>query len=188
MIEAFQRLPGVGRKTAVRFAFHLIRSPESVSAQLSTAAGSLKKNLVLCSTCRTVTDQPTCAVCQDTTRDTNKLCIVAEPLDMLAIEQAGAWTGRYHVLQGLLNPLEGITEEHLTIADLKTRLTKEPITEIVLALNPSTEGEATALTLRSIVPENISVSRIARGIPTGSDITFADDVTIAESFTARQKV
>ncbi|MFH0834389.1 MAG: recombination mediator RecR, partial [Patescibacteria group bacterium] len=144
LIDAFASLPGIGEKTATRLVFHLVRSPENSSRELGEAAQNLKKELRLCACCRNIATSEKCSICEDSDREQNKICVVEEALDVLAFEKAGAWSGQYHVLHGVLNPLDGVGPESLTIADLISRVEKGGVAEIILAMNPSVEGEATA--------------------------------------------
>jgi len=190
LIEAFSRLPGVGEKSAQRLAFHLVRSPDAVSRELGTAAMALKTDLKYCPCCRNITDAELCRVCDDSARDAQQICVVEEPLDVLAFERAGMYRGVYHVLHGALNPLDGIGPEQLTIADLVERVREQPPTEIILAMNPSTEGEATAMYLTRQLAEfeSLTISRIARGLPTGSELSYADEVTLGAALSGRNSV
>jgi len=190
LIEAFSRLPGVGEKSAQRLAFHLVRSPDSVSRELGTAATELKENLKYCPRCRNITDEELCRICDDGDRDTQQVCVVEEPLDVLAFERAGVYRGVYHVLHGALNPLDGIGPEQLTIVDLVERVRTQSPEEVILAMNPSTEGEATAMYLTRQLAEfvDIRVSRIARGLPTGSELSYADEVTLGAALSGRNSL
>jgi recombination protein RecR len=188
LIDAFSRLPGIGEKTAIRLVFHLIRSPENISIELGTAATELKKNLQLCPICRNVCDTTGCSICQDTARDITKICIVEEALDVLAFEKAGIFSGVYHVLHGVLNPLEGIGPEQLTITDLIMRVKNKQPTEIILAMNPSVEGEATAMYItKQLLPFDFKITRLARGLPTGSELSYADEITLGAALKGRQE-
>lgn len=189
LINAFRRLPGIGEKTATRLTFYLIRSSAKLTTELGLAVSSLKKDLRLCPTCRHICDTIGCQICQDPKRDTSKICVVAESIDILAFERAGIWSGVYHVLHGVLNPLEGIGSEHLAIAELLQRVSKEKPAEIILALNPSIEGEATATYLtRELAPYQVKTTRIARGLPTGSELSYADEITLRSALTGRREL
>lgn len=188
LIAALHRLPGIGEKSATRLAFHLLRSPEGVARELGEAARELRTGLHYCRTCQNLTEQQLCNICASPKREAGQICVVAEPLDVVALEQAGAWHGVYHVLHGVLDPLAGIGPEQLTIAALITRVAAHPPTEIILALNPSTEGEATALYLaRQLAESGVKVSRLARGLPTGAELTYADEVTLAAALAGRRE-
>ncbi|MFA6458378.1 MAG: recombination mediator RecR [Patescibacteria group bacterium] len=187
MIDAFASLPGIGEKTATRLVFHLVRSPENLARELGEAATNLKKDLRLCACCRNIATSEQCEICEDTERDASQICVVEEALDVLAFEKAGAWKGSYHVLHGVLNPLEGIGPESLTIVDLLRRVERGGVTEIILAMNPSVEGEATASYItKQLQPFQIKITRIARGLPTGSELSYADEVTLAAAMKGRR--
>ncbi len=188
LIDALSALPGIGERTAQRLVFHLVRSPDSISQELGEAAAGLKKNLQFCTTCRNIAESEICTVCADGQRETTQICIVAEPLDVLACEAAGAYQGTYHVLHGVLSPLDGVGPEQLTIANLLTRVEKTKPTEIILALSPSTEGEATAMYLaKQLQPFKIKLTRLARGLPTGSEVNYADETTLKAALQGRQE-
>ncbi|MFH1375423.1 MAG: recombination mediator RecR [Patescibacteria group bacterium] len=194
LIDAFASLPGIGEKSATRLAFHLVRSPESVAKELGEAALGLKGELKLCNKCRNIANSVICSVCEDSRRDSKKICVVEEALDVLAFEKAGVWEGVYHVLHGVLNPLDGIGPEQLTIDDLIARAEKEEPEEIILAMNPSVEGEATAMYITKQIHSaaadkrsKIKITRIARGLPTGSELSYADDVTLGAALKGRRE-
>ena len=187
MIDAFASLPGIGEKTATRLVFHLVRSPENLARELGEAATSLKKDLRLCACCRNIATSEQCEICEDAERDASQICVVEEALDVLAFEKAGAWKGSYHVLHGVLNPLEGIGPESLTIVDLLRRVERGGVAEIILAMNPSVEGEATASYItKQLQPFQIKITRIARGLPTSSELSYADEVTLAAAMKGRR--
>lgn len=188
LIEAFERLPGIGPKTAARLTYHLLRAPKEESEALAHAARALKEKTILCSVCKNITETDPCAIDKDPDRDTSVICVVEEPLDVLALEKSGAFSGRYHVLHGVISPLQNIGPEELFIKDLLTRLRKEDIQEIILALNPSMEGEATAMYLQRLLsPLGVKVTRIARGLPVGGDLEYADDVTLKRALEGRME-
>ncbi len=192
LIEELQQLPGIGPKSAQRLAFHLLKSPDSRLESFSSAVGNIKKNVVSCGTCFSLTTESPCKICSNAHRDQSLLCVVESTLDLIAIEKTGEFTGRYHVLQGKISPLEGIGPEDLKIAELFMRLTDEgcPVKEVILALNPDLEGDTTALFLRqklaSMCPVN--VSRIARGIPSGGNLEYTDDNTLIRALQGRQSM
>lgn len=187
LIDAFAALPGIGEKTATRLAFYLVRSPGNVTRELGEAAANLKIKLQLCPCCRNITDSEKCTVCANSQRDTSQICVVEEALDVLAFEKTGSFKGIYHVLHGVLNPLDGIGPDQLTIENLIDRVRAAPPVEIILAMNPSTEGEATAMYLsKQLQPFNLKITRIARGLPTGSELSYADEVTLAAALRGRQ--
>jgi recombination protein RecR len=189
LIDAFASLPGIGEKSATRLVFHLIRSPNNVSRELGEAALGLKEDLKLCEKCRNITTSVVCGVCEDNERDASTICVVEEALDVLAFEKTGVWKGVYHVLHGVLNPLEGIGPESLTIADLVKRVEEGEVEEIILAMNPSIEGEATAMYLTKQLKDfpKIKITRIARGLPTGSELSYADEVTLGAALKGRRE-
>ncbi|MFH0833854.1 MAG: recombination mediator RecR [Patescibacteria group bacterium] len=189
LIDAFASLPGIGEKTATRLVFHLVRSPENSSHELGEAAANLKKDLRLCSCCRNIATSEKCSICENSERDASQICVVEEALDVLAFEKAGAWSGTYHVLHGVLNPLDGVGPESLTIADLVARVEKGGVEEIILAMNPSVEGEATASYISKQLQNfpDIKITRLARGLPTGSELSYADEITLAAALKGRRE-
>jgi recombination protein RecR len=189
LIEAFSRLPGIGPKTASRLTFYLLRAPENLSSDLADALSSLKSGTGLCQRCFniTVSERQECAICTNQERDQNVLCVVEEPLDVLALERTDGFHGRYHVLQGALSPIDGIGPEDLKIRELVERLETEDIREVILATNPSLEGDATAMYLRQqLLPLNIRITRLARGLPMGGDLEYADQNTLLRALAGRQ--
>ena len=190
LIRELARLPGVGEKTATRLAFHLVRRPESQLRELATALVDVVEKVRLCSSCMNLTESDPCALCADTRRDDALLCAVATPTELLAIERAGGYSGRYHVLHGLLSPLEGVGPEDLRIGELLRRLDPAAgggrVEEVIVATSASVEGEATALYLaRLIKPLGVKVSRIASGIPVGGELEYSDQATIARALAGR---
>jgi len=187
--SAFERLPGIGPKTASRLTFFLLRSPEDISRQLAEALQALKSATAFCKVCYNITSssQEVCDVCANPKRANGTICVVEEPLDVIAIESTAAFGGRYHVLHGVLSPIEGIGPEHLRIRELLERLRMEPVTEIILATNPSMEGDATALFLKQqLAPLGIRLTRLARGLPAGGDLEYADQSTLLRALAGRQ--
>ncbi len=188
MIEAFERLPGVGPKTAARLTYYLLRAPKEESESLAKAAATLKEKTVLCAVCKNITESSPCVICKADDRDPAILCVVEEPLDVLALEKSAAFRGRYHVLHGVISPLQNIGPEELFIKDLLTRLRTEEVEEIILALNPSMEGEATSMYLQRLLsPLGIKITRIARGLPVGGDLEYADDITLKRAMEGRME-
>lgn len=186
---ALERLPGIGPKTASRLTFFLLRSPEDVSRQLADALLALKSSTAFCKVCFNITSssQEICDVCANPKRANGSICVVEEPLDVIAIESTAAFNGRYHVLHGVLSPIEGIGPEHLRIKELLERLRTEPVTEIILATNPSMEGDATALFLKQQLGQlGIRITRLARGLPAGGDLEYADQSTLLRALSGRQ--
>jgi len=186
---ARESLPGLGPKTASRLTFFLLRSPDDVSRQLAEALLALKSSTAFCKVCFNITSssQEVCDVCANPKRANGTICVVEEPLDVIAIESTAAFSGRYHVLHGVLSPIEGIGPEHLRIRELLERLRTEPVTEIILATNPSMEGDATALFLKQqLAPLGIRMTRLARGLPAGGDLEYADQSTLLRALAGRQ--
>jgi recombination protein RecR len=189
LAECLVRLPGIGKKTAERLALYVFKMSEEEATALAEAVVDVKRRTRLCSVCCNVTEEDPCPICADDTRDASLLCVVEQPGDVIALERTGQFKGRYHVLQGALSPLDGVGPEQLRVTEFMSRLKGSEIAEVVLATNPNVEGEATALYLMKLIkPLGIMVTRIARGIPVGSDLDFADEVTLARALEGRQKV
>jgi len=189
LIEALTRLPGVGKKTASRLAFHILRSNPSEVQELARAIWDVKEKIRLCSSCFNLTDEDPCAICRDERRSREVLCVVEGPNDLIAIENTGVFKGRYHVLHGTISPLEGIGPEDLKIKELFERLRKEKISEVILATNPTVEGGTTALYLTDLIKSlGIKVTRIAYGIPMGSEIEYSDGVTLSKALEGRREI
>jgi recombination protein RecR len=191
LIDAFSRLPGVGPKTASRLAFFLLRAPADLSQDLADALIGIKNATSLCEVCFNITrkDTPICEICTDEKRDSDILCVVEEPLDVLAIEKTAGFNGHYHVLHGVLSPIEGIGPEDLKIKELLIRLRDADFKEVILATNPSMEGDATAMYLHQrIEPAGIRVTRLARGLPMGGDLEYADQNTLLRALAGRQSM
>lgn len=181
------RLPGIGRKTAQRLTYHLLRQPAEQTRRLASALVTLADRVRPCERCFNLTEEPLCAICRDVRRDPSVICAVEESSDIGAIERAGEYRGYYHVLGGRLSPLDGVGPEDLTIAQLEQRVSSGEVREVIVATNPSIEGEATALYVqRRLAPHTVSVTRIARGLPVGGDLEYADGVTIAQALLARR--
>lgn len=187
LIDAFHKLPGVGPKSAQRLAYHVLRAPKEEAEALVTAVRDVKERIALCSSCCNITESDPCSYCTDPRRDASLVCVVEQPLDILALERAGGFRGRYHVLHGVLNPMEGIGPEHLHIRALLERLKAGEVQEVIMATNPSLEGEATAMYLHRLVgPLGVRVTRLARGLPSGADLEYTDDVTLSRALEGRQ--
>lgn len=192
LIEAFARLPGIGPKTAQRLTYHLLRAPDGEARQLAAALVAVREEVVLCEACFNFSDAPRCPICRDSRRDPQRLCVVEEPLDVLAIERTGEWKGRYHVLHGALSPMDGIGPDRLRIGELLERARRaeregEPLAEVILATNPSLEGDATAMYVAERLAGHVgSVTRIARGLPVGGDLEYADEVTLIRALQGRR--
>jgi recombination protein RecR len=194
LIEAFSRLPGVGPKTAQRLTFHLLRAPDTEARILAAALIDVRDKVVFCDRCFNISDAPLCPICRDPGRDTARLCVVEEPLDVLAIERTAEFRGLYHVLHGAISPIDGIGPERLKIAELLARADDAKrdgaaIEEVILATNPTLEGEATAMYLAERLERSVGVvSRIARGLPVGGDLEYADEVTLIRALQGRRAV
>jgi recombination protein RecR len=190
LIEEFHRLPGVGPKTAQRLTFYLLRAPKEQAQSLAEALVQLKDRIVTCSICANIAEENPCAICRDESRDRSIVCVVEEPLDVLAIERTREYHGLYHVLHGAISPVEGIGPEDLRIQELLNRIQRDStVKEIVLATNPNLEGEATAMYLeRLIKPLGIKLTRLARGLPVGGDLEYADEVTLTRALEGRREV
>ena len=187
LIDAFAKLPGIGRKSATRLAFYLVRQPEEVSQELADAILSAKERIRFCETCQNLCENSPCERCSKPVRDENVLCVVESPQDLIAIEATREFHGRFHVLHGAISPLEGITPNDLKIRELMARLTESSFTEIILAMNPSIEGEATAAYLKRLIePLGITLSRIASGLPMGAQLEYADKATLGRSLLDRR--
>lgn len=187
LIEFFQKFPGVGPKSAQRMAFHLLKMPLGEVQRFAQILVDAKQNIHYCSTCFNMSASDPCEICTDTRRDNSVICVVAETKDLIAIEKTREYKGLYHVLQGTLSPLDGIGVEDIRIKELITRVADENIKEVILALSPSVEGEATSLYLTKLIkPFNIKISRIAFGLPVGSDLEYADEITLAKAIEGRR--
>jgi len=189
LVAELAKLPGIGRKTAARLAFHILRQPDSAATALAEAIQELKRNIRFCSRCFHVTEDDPCALCTDATRDDRLLCVVEQPQDLLAIERSHAFKGRYHVLHGALSPLDGVGPEDLKLTELMARLGEGQVEELLLATNFSVEGEATALYIARLVkPLGVRVTRPAHGIPVGSDLEYIDEATVTSAVEGRREV
>lgn len=189
LVGELARLPGIGRKTAARLAFHILKAPAEDARRLSRAIHEVRDRVRQCTECGNLTEQSPCDICRSPRRDTTTLCVVEEASDILAIERTGEYRGVYHVLGGRLSPLDGVGPAELNVAPLLRRVGEGAVREVVLATNPSVEGEATALYLgKLIAPLGVRVTRIARGLPVGGDLEYADGVTIAEAIAGRREL
>ena len=191
LIEAFGRLPGVGQKTAQRLAYHVLRTPADEARALADALVAIKEEVDYCSICCNITDVGVdpCVICGDSRRDATRICVVEEPLDVLAIERTGEFRGRYHVLHGAISPIDGVGPERIKAREIIERVREGGVEEVILATNPNLEGEATAMYLADLLaPHVASVTRIARGLPVGGDVEYADDVTLIRSLQGRRQV
>jgi recombination protein RecR len=183
------RLPGIGRKTALRLAYHLMKRPPDEMRRLARALDTVAERVRACSTCGNLTEQDPCGLCTSARRDASFICVVEEASDIMAIERTGEYTGLYHVLGGRLSPLDGVGPEDLKVKELLRRLTGSSVSEVIVATNPSVEGEATALYLQKVVgPLGVRVTRLARGLAVGGDLEYADGATIAQAFAGRREL
>ena len=189
LIDEFSRLPGIGPKSASRLTYFLLRGDGQQPRDLAQALTELKERTRFCSVCFNITEADPCPVCSDSSRRNGMICVVEEPLDVLAIERTGQFKGRYHVLHGALSPVEGVGPEDLKVRELLARARTEPLKEVILATNISLEGEATAMYIqKQLAPLGLKVTRLARGLPVGGDLEYVDGVTLAHALTARQEV
>jgi recombination protein RecR len=191
LINALERLPGIGPKSASRLAFYFLRASEEISQDLASALANLKANTTLCQECFNITEagRDRCEICESSQRDGGLVCVVEEPLDVLALERTGGYRGKYHVLQGVLSPIEGIGPDDLKIKQLIARVGRGEIKEVILATNPSMEGDATALYLQGqLEPLGVRVTRLARGLPVGGDLEYADQNTLLRALSGRQEM
>jgi recombination protein RecR len=191
LISALERLPGIGPKSASRLAFFFLRAPDEVSQELADALSGLKSKTALCEECFNITaaGRTRCDVCDDPKRDPGIICVVEEPLDVLALERVGTYSGRFHVLHGVLSPIEGIGPEDIRIKSLMDRVGKGGVREVILATNPSMEGDATALYLQQqLRPHRVQITRLARGLPVGGDLEYADQNTLLRALSGRQEM
>lgn len=189
LIEEFNKLPGIGPKSAARLTYYLLRMPEDEARALAEAIIAVKEKTVLCSLCQNITDSNPCAICASEQRDHSIICVVKEPLDILALERTGRYKGMYHVLHGVLSPMDGIGPDDLKIKELLQRLKTGSVKEVLLATNPNLEGEATAMYLQKLIsPLGIRLTRLARGLPIGGDLEYADEVTLTHAIDGRQEM
>ncbi len=191
LITALERLPGIGPKSASRLAFFLLRASDDVAQDLSTALANLKANTALCQECFNIMEagRERCEICESQNRDSSIICVVEEALDVLALERTAGYQGKYHVLQGVLSPIEGIGPDDLKIKQLLERVGRGGVSEAILATNPSMEGDATALYLRQrLEPMGVKVTRLARGLPVGGDLEYADQNTLLRALSGRQEM
>lgn len=189
LIEHFQKFPSIGPKSAQRMAFYLLRMPKSEVQKFAQAMIDAKENTKTCEICFNISSESPCEICQSTKRDRSTICVVAETKDLIAIEKTNEYKGLYHVLQGLISPMDGIGADDIRIKELLNRLTNDEVKEIILALPPSVEGEATSLYLTKLIkPFGIKISRIAFGLPVGADLEYADEITLAKAIEGRREL
>lgn len=188
LLDELEKMPGVGRKTAQRLAFHILRLPEPEAEAMIKAIKDVKSKIRSCSQCFSITEQDPCAICVDERRDAGLVCVVEQPSDVLALERTGEFRGRYHVLQGVISPLDNIGPDDLRLSELVGRLRDGRIQEVIVGTNPDLEGEATALYISKLIkPLGVKVTRIARGLPVGGDLEYADQVTLARALEGRRE-
>lgn len=189
LVEQFRSLPGIGAKSAVRLAYHILEMDRSKAESLAKAIMEAKAKVTYCSICFNITDQDPCAICQSEGRDHSVLCVVEEPRDVMAMERTREFRGLYHVLHGALSPLEGVGPDDIRIKELLQRVGAEPVTEVIMATDPDVEGEATAMYVAKLLkPLGISVTRIAHGLPVGGDLEYADEVTLGKALENRRSM
>ncbi|MDN5708299.1 MAG: recombination mediator RecR [Planococcus sp. (in: firmicutes)] len=189
LMESFMKLPGIGPKTAARLAFFVLGMKEDTVLDFAKALVDAKRNLSFCSVCGHITDVDPCQICQDTSRDRSMICVVQDPKDVIAMEKMRDYTGLYHVLQGAISPMDGIGPEDINVPSLLTRLQDEQVKELILATNPTIEGEATAMYISRLVrPSGIRTTRIAHGLPVGGDLEYADEVTLSKALAGRREL
>jgi recombination protein RecR len=189
LIEELSKLPGIGPKSAARLTYYLLRIPEAEARALAEAIIAVKEKTVLCALCQNITDSDPCAICASKERDHSMICVVKEPLDILALERTGQYRGLYHVLHGVLSPMDGVGPDDLKIKELLQRLKTGSVKEVILATNPNLEGEATAMYLQRLLsPFGVRLTRLARGLPVGGDLEYADEVTLTHAIEGRQEM
>lgn len=189
LIDELNKLPGIGPKSAARLAFYLLKSPKEQTQALADAILEMKERIVFCSVCFNITEEDPCSICADPSRDRTKICVVEEPLDVIAIERTNDYKGLYHVLHGALNYMEGITPQQLKIDELIKRATADEVDEVILATNATTEGDATAMLInRQLAKLGVRTTRIARGLPMGGDLEYADEVTLSRALEGRREM
>ena len=188
LIDELSRLPGVGPKTAARLTYYLLRAPEENSLALSAALRDLRATTRYCSTCFNITETDPCAICADSRRDQTLICVVEEPLDVIALDRAGNYSGVFHVLHGAINPMEGIGPDELKIQELVKRVETSPVREVIMATNVGLEGDATAMYIQRRLQGRVRLTRLARGLPVGGDLEYADSVTLAGALEGRREM
>ena len=189
LISALHRLPGIGPKSAQRLAFHILKSSRTEANELAQAILAAKEKMKSCSVCGNITDSDPCLICDDSTRDGSTICVVEQPQDIFIFEKMGEYKGTYHVLMGALSPLDGVGPDDLKIKELVTRIEQDKIKEVIIATNPNVEGEATAAYLSKLIrPLGVKMTQLAQGMPMGSDLEYADEVTLAKALEGRREV
>ena len=189
LIEEFNKLPGIGPKSAQRLTYYIVRLPDEEARSLAEAVLAVKERIIFCSQCQNITEKNPCTLCSDPHRDASQICVVEEPLDILAMERARCYRGMYHVLHGVISPMNGIGPEDLRLRELLDRLKNNSVKEVIIATNPTLEGEATAMYIqRLIAPLGLRITRLARGLPVGGDLEYADEDTLTRAFQGRQEL
>jgi recombination protein RecR len=188
LVDEFSRLPGIGPKTAARLTYYLLRAPDEHALALAEALHDLKSSTRLCSICYNITEQDPCPICSDEERDPALICVVEEPLDVIALERTENYHGRYHVLHGAINPMEGIGPDQLRITELVARVESGPVREVIMATNVGLEGDATAMYIHRQLRDKVRLTRLARGLPVGGDLEYADSVTLAGALDGRREM
>ena len=188
LVAELARLPGIGQRTAQRLAFHILRAPDEEAAALATAIAEVKEKVGLCTRCFNLAEGPLCRICSDSGRDQSTICVVEEPADVIPIERTHEYRGLYHVLGGALSPIDGVDAEDLKIAELVRRVEEGEVSEVVLATNPTTTGEATALHIAALLRDSVTVTRLASGLPVGADLEHADEVTLGKALAGRREL
>jgi len=189
LIQELNRLPGIGPKSAQRLAYYLIRLPNEEALALAEAISAVKNNILFCNQCQNLTDSSPCSICADPQRNQEQICIVEDPMDVLALERTHAFRGLYHVLHGVISPLNGVGPDQLKLKDLFNRLSQEDVKELIIATNPTLEGEATAMYIRrQLAGQDLKITHLARGLPVGGSLEYTDDLTLSRAFQGRQEL
>ena len=189
LIQELNRLPGIGPKSAQRLAYYLIRLPNEEALALAEAISAVKNNILFCNQCQNLTDSSPCSICADPQRNQEQICIVEDPMDVLALERTHAFRGLYHVLHGVISPLNGVGPDQLKLKDLFDRLSQEDVKELIIATNPTLEGEATAMYIRrQLAGQDLKITHLARGLPVGGSLEYTDDLTLSRAFQGRQEL
>ena len=189
LVEQFERLPGIGKKSAQRLAFHVLDMPKEKAQQFANTILEAHEKIKKCAVCQNLTDQEVCQICQDQQRNRSIICVVEDPRDVIAIERTQEYTGLYHVLHGLISPMNGVGPDQLSVRELLERMKDETVGEVIMATNPTVEGEATAMYLaRLLKPMNVKVTRLAYGIPVGGNLEYADEVTLYRAIEGRSEI
>jgi recombination protein RecR len=189
LIQELNRLPGIGPKSAQRLAYYLIRLPNEEALALADAISAVKSNILFCNQCQNLTDSSPCSICAEPQRNQEQICIVEDPMDVLALERTHAFRGLYHVLHGVISPLNGVGPDQLKLKELFNRLTQEDVKELIIATNPTLEGEATAMYIRrQLAGQDLKITHLARGLPVGGSLEYTDDLTLSRAFQGRQEL